>query len=1054
MYPTKRMFRALLLASAFVSAVAAAQGTSVITGTVTDAATGKPVPDVVVTATSPALQGEEISVTDAAGVYRFASLPAGVFLLRLEKESYKPFSRPDITIRVDRTVRVNIQLQPESVTGDTVVVVGKPPTVDIGSTATGVNVGHEFIDNISFIRPSGTGIKSFESLAAIAPQTVADDDYGGYNMNGATSSENGIYIDGLNSNDPQTGSNGAQMPVEFVQEANIVTGGYQAEYGRAGGGIISAVTKSGSNEFHGDVWVNYTPGALTGKQKEITSLANSISVKHQPWNTVDFGADLGGPIVKDKLWFYVGVSPSFVRRRDVQKYYLADADGNITDQAAQHTGVNGKTGDYEEHRFDDRRAITYIAKLTYAINDDHRLSLSVNGASSQRSVPFALDGTNSGFVIPDSNNNLTLKYTGGFLDRKLLVDATFGWFHQTSAPYGLPNDGTKLTDNQSGKGGAGTIQFVLNTPWNLPEYRNVPADVAAQCTNANGDMLCPISGNGSSFAIGGFGYMQQNTNDRIAASAKVSYFLNALGHHTFKGGIDFEHSIYNTTKAYSGLIGASEHPTGVVFTDSRRFAYLSGPTNADIVDMPIVRVAPTLNQVGAYVQDSWAIMDVVTLNAGVRYDNQVLFNGAGDPSMALNNMWSPRVGIIYDPTQQGKSKIYANFSRYYQTIPLNIADRALSGENQAGFRRRVLGDCDPGTGQNLTNYQTACQSFSAFGDTNGGLAVNHYVRPTGQGKSPIDPNLQAQAKDEIVVGGEYEIIPDLRVGVSYTKSWVVNIIEDLSNDEGSTYFIGNPGYGMAADFPKAKRDYDAVTVLATKAFSDGWVGQASYTWSYLRGNWTGFIDTDYGQSTDPGSTAAFDLKSLLANSSGPLPGDRTHIIKFYGAKNFQVTNAFGLLIGLTYEGYSGQPLSYLGAHPLYGTGLAFILDRGAAGRAPWVHTFNLKAGASYKFSKDMTVGFTVDILNMFNFQAATSLDQNFTTESVLPYTPAKGENAQESICAGGATAGPTCTSKVTMLDADGLPTLKLTDENINKNFKQPLSYQAPLQVRFGLKFSF
>lgn len=1059
MYPTKRMFRALLIASAFVSAVAAAQGTSVITGTVTDAATGKPVPDVVVTATSPALQGEEISVTDATGVYRFASLPAGVFTLRLEKESYKPFSRPDITIRVDRTVRVNIQLQPESVTGDTVVVVGRPPTVDVGSTATGVNVGHEFIDNISFLRPTGNGLKSFESLAAIAPQTVADDDYGGFNMNGATSSENGIYIDGLNSNDPQTGSNGAQMPVEFVQEANIVTGGYQAEYGRAGGGIISAVTKSGSNEFHGDVWVNYTPGLLTGKQKEVTSAAVSQATKSQPWNTVDFGADIGGPIIKDKLWFYVGVAPSFVRRRDVVKFYALDeTTGEFNSTAVQHTGANGQASDYEIHRFDDRRAITYIAKLTYAINDDHRISLSVNGANSQRSVPFALNGQNSGFVVPDSNNNLTLKYTGGFLDRKLLVDATFGWFHQTAAPYGLPNDGTKLTDNQSGKGAAGTPEFILYNavaPYNLPEFRAVPADVAAACTASDGSALCPVTGNGASYAIGGFGYMQQNTNDRLAASAKVSYFLNALGHHTFKGGIDFEHSIYSTTKAYSGLITAQENTGGSRFTDVRRFAYLSGPTVNDIVDIPVLKVTPTLNQVGAFLQDSWAIMDVVTLNAGIRYDNQVLFNGKGEASMALNNMWSPRVGVIYDPTQQGKSKIYANFSRYYQTIPLNIADRALSGENQVSLSRLVGGGCDPASGANSSNYQQACQNFRAYGDIyNGGLSVNHYAQPTGQGASPIDPNLQAQAKDEIVVGGEYEIIPDLRVGVSYTKSWVLNIIEDMSNDEGSTYFIGNPGQGMAADFPKAKRDYDAVTVLATKAFSDGWVGQASYTWSYLRGNWTGFIDTDYGQATDPGSTAAFDLKSLLANNSGPLPGDRTHIIKFYGAKNFQVTNSFGLLLGLTYEGYSGQPLSYLGAHPLYGPGLAFILPRGAAGRAPWVHTFNLKAGASYKFSKDMTVGFTVDILNMFNFQAATSLDQNYTTESVLPYTPAKGENAQESICAAGATAGPSCVSKVTMLDGDGAPTLKLADENINKNFKQPLSYQAPLQVRFGLKFSF
>ena len=96
---TTRLYRALLIMGMLASSVALAQGSSVITGTVTDAATGKPVPDVVVTAKSPALQGEEVVVTDAAGLYRLAQLPPGEYTIKLEKESYKPFSRAEITVR-------------------------------------------------------------------------------------------------------------------------------------------------------------------------------------------------------------------------------------------------------------------------------------------------------------------------------------------------------------------------------------------------------------------------------------------------------------------------------------------------------------------------------------------------------------------------------------------------------------------------------------------------------------------------------------------------------------------------------------------------------------------------------------------------------------------------------------------------------------------------------------------------------------------------------------------------------------------------------------------
>ena len=121
--------------------VALAQvSTAVLVGNVVDASTKTPVADVVVTATSPSLQGEQVVVTDGTGLYRVPQLPSGVYTLRFEKESYRPFSRSGIDVAADRTLRFNVELLPETAGTETVTVIGAPPTIDVGSSATGTTV--------------------------------------------------------------------------------------------------------------------------------------------------------------------------------------------------------------------------------------------------------------------------------------------------------------------------------------------------------------------------------------------------------------------------------------------------------------------------------------------------------------------------------------------------------------------------------------------------------------------------------------------------------------------------------------------------------------------------------------------------------------------------------------------------------------------------------------------------------------------------------------------------------------------------------------------------
>ncbi len=127
--------------------------TSVLTGNVVDAATKTPVADVVVTATAPTLQGEQVVVTDATGLYRVPQLPPGTYTLRFEKESYRPFARAGIEVAADRTLRLNVELLPETAGSETVTVIGTPPTIDIGSSATGTSINQDFVRNLAVSTP-------------------------------------------------------------------------------------------------------------------------------------------------------------------------------------------------------------------------------------------------------------------------------------------------------------------------------------------------------------------------------------------------------------------------------------------------------------------------------------------------------------------------------------------------------------------------------------------------------------------------------------------------------------------------------------------------------------------------------------------------------------------------------------------------------------------------------------------------------------------------------------------------------------------------------------
>jgi len=1067
---------ALVLAAGLLPSVVRAQGaTSVLTGNVVDTQTHAPVADVVVTATSPSLQGEQVVVTDSSGLYRIPQLPPGTYTLRFEKETYHPYTRTGLDVAADRTLRLNVEILPETLESGTIVITGAAPVVDVGSSSVGTTINQDFIKNFALSRAGGIGgaVRSFDSIATAAPQAAVD--LYGISINGATSPESSYLIDGLSVNNPAYGVLGSPLTIEFLDEVNIITGGYMPEYGRTTGGAVSGVTKSGGNEFHGSVWGTFTPGALQGRAKTVTTAGAVVSGTRDLYNIGDFGATLGGYIVKDKLWFFAGIQPSFTRYSYKRQFYIenpgqTDADGNQAYSLIPNS---------EQRRFADEKSIQFIGKLTYLINSDHRLSLTVTGTpttgGSDAAFPVRVPGVLTGrapfpiaaytlqtfnsnhYLTNDTAYDVSGELNSSFMDKKLLLDVRLGWHHQLDE--GTPGDGSGFDNIHNLNTLAGIPSLAPLYVSNVLDFEDqVPASVREACGTGDRTTKCQTTW----LLYGGNNFLERQVLDSFQGKATITYLLAALGHHVIKAGVDGSISYYDHLKTYGGGAwyfdfgpGGVAPGTSLGVQEARRFGYLSD------IDTPagngILTVKSKSVIVGGFVQDSWSILDKVTVNLGLRWDGQYLYDKDGLLAMKLNNEWSPRIGFVWDPTQQGRSKVFANYGRYYEAIPLDIADRALSGESLAIANH----DCDPrAVGVAGCDLATANRGSNI-------ARPNVKWRNVAVDKTPTDPNLQPTANDEIVAGGEYEIIPNARLGVSYTYRNLVRTIEDMSADNGNTYFIGNPGEGIATSFPKATRTYHAVTVQFTKNFSDLWQAQVSYTWSRLRGNYEGLFVNGTGQ-LDPNINATFDLAQLLVNQDGPLSGDITHTIKVFAAKEFVISPVFSVTLGLTYTGASGPPISYTGPsnETGYGPGQVYILQRGQGGRLPWVNSVDARLALNYRLSKDSVITVGVDGFNLFNFQNPIRVDEEYVT---LPSLTGGGRDpgpivngTQGSIPApygvngslprGGVVAGPNGPELKTVVLPD--PDQQPQTYAINPNWGRATQYQAVRSFRFTARFSF
>jgi hypothetical protein len=1015
------------------SAAQAQQGTGVLQGTVFDHASKKPLPDVIVMVKSPSLQEDQVTITDSSGFYRIPALPPGVYSIHFEGNGYFPNQQQGINLRSDVTFRLDAALAVAQGQAEEVVVSVKP-VVDVGSSTSATTLDSDTLKRVPVSAPGGkgSGARSFESVVELAPGTSGDS-YG-VGINGASSPENHYAIDGLSVGNPGKGIVGTQLSTEFVGEVNVVTSGYMPEFGRTSGGVLNVVTKNGSNEFHGSVFSYFSPGALEGSRKLVQHGAQPVSYASKLDWIGDVGFDLGGPIIKDKLWFYVGFDISTIR-------YSIDREFRRTVNDMVEANPL-----YTENYLASSRTIQGIAKLTYSLNADNRFSFQVFGTPTSSGGGATFDGTtvrpgnyaiNPQTGYPESGGNGTyssvahtyisnpidaiLKWNSSFMQKKLLLDVTLGTHYQADANRAADGSSALSTGNRE-------LGSYYNVNYRRGESGGGFHDIGefekgfaaspgyAKCMEPGATCLV------SDYVTGSPRDLNEATYNRHHGHAIVSYLANFLGHHVIKAGIQSEYTSYRNQKSNKVLL---ESEDGKQFDQEERFGVLTGPDMANPYTYLNKRTSSMT--IGGFIQDSWSVLDKVTVNLGLRYDTQQFFNTQGAVALSLPNQISPRVGVIYDPTQTGRSKVFANYARYYENVPLDFGDVALIGEPHVRGGYTCM---DPSVfTRPITDQVLNGQGCSQV--PNGASTPrlpNRIFRSSG-GVGTLDPDLQASSSDELSIGGEYEVIPELRAGLTYNKRWINRWIEDMGPVVGQPGYNGNPGFGLGSMFPKVQRNYDAFTLYGVKNFSRGWLAQASYTLGFLKGNYAGLIAPEDGY-LGPNATADFDGPNIHINRYGALPGDIRHTIKILGAKDWQIMPKHNLGTGIVMRARSGRATSYLAADPYTYSNETYLTDRGTGPRLPWSYGADIQLAYRMAMFNNMGLAVTLDIFNALNFQGVTQKSETWTWDGVV------------------AKEGTRIADLDKVTQPDGTPITK------NPSYGQPTAYQEPRTVRFGVRGTF
>ncbi len=958
---------ALILSLLPCSGVAQEQ-TGNIQGIVKDRS-GAVIPGVEITAASE--QRTITAVSDEIGYYRFLNLLPGVYTVTAKMSGFQPVTRESVIVQLGRTLQVNFDLSPAG-TAVTVTVTGQEPIVDVTSSKTATNISQNQIDLLA------KGL-NFSSVIEFAPGTRDESKAGGFQIDGASGSENVFIVDGVEVTRIMSGTLGSSknVPIDFVKEVQVKSAGYEAEFGGSTGGVVNVVTKGGSNDFHGEVRLEYTSDTWRG--------SDNPSLRFSPFDPTQtkteyfynpYGKDqtrflnpnysLSGPLIKDKLWFFGAYAPQYSSTKQKTQLIKPIAAGDTATVVLNEKVFNSS-----------QRSDYAIGRLDFAASTKLSLFGSYNWS------PVKTEGATIGNQVSSTAtfNEPRYGFRGGFTPS---WQVSFGANYAVTPKFILSFRGGETYLND--KGGsydipAGISRVIVGTPCSVATYGTCPAGTTTTGSiNITADTLTLF-----------------DITTRWNLNGDATYITKLFGQqHMIRGG-------YQTNLIGNNVFYGTTMPRLTLYYGGKYLNQAGAYGYYNTYYFGRQGDVSSSNQ-GFFIQDQWQVNRRVTLNVGLRLEKEYIppypITAAGHPdlspdlikqgntipiSFGWGNKIAPRIGGAWDVFGNNKLKVSGSYSVFYDTLKYELPRGSFGGEVYLQTWRKL---------ETLDYTQIKLTGFGL--DAPGAIIRGpiDYRYPSNvwaPGDRPgIDPNIMPMKEHEYSGTVEYAFTPTLLLSGRFTRKGLDHAIEDVGGTDAKgneVYTIGNPGFGATVDFfnpptPKAVREYTGLEIRLDKRFSHNWYSNVSYVYSKLYGNYGGLASSDEDGRNSPDVNRYFDLPELVYDTHGNqylgrLATDRPNTLKIFGGYVFNwkiAGKAMETQVGLNQRVYQGIPIqTKLREDTGNGGDYIYPEGRGDMGRTPVFSQSDVVFTHYWKVSENAKVRASFNVTNLFDQRTGTNI---------------------------------------------------------------------------------
>jgi Carboxypeptidase regulatory-like domain len=798
-----------------------------ISGRVTDSA-GAAIANAKVTITGQA--GDRTVTANAGGEFEIQNLIPGSYKVKVEQSGFKTLNVPGVEVYVGKTSALKLALETGNIS-EVVEVTAGAAAVDTTSTAIGSNLNDQLYQNIPLAR-------SVQSLFYLAPG--ATDGLGGGQANpsisGGSALDNLYIADGVNITDSafgglgvftrSYGSLGTAINTTYVKEVQVKTGGFEPQFGQAQGGIINIITKSGTNQYHGEVFGFFQPQGFERERLFVDDVVSNRAGKLLHPENYDAGFEFSGPApgLKDRVFFFGSFNPTV--RRDIVR-------------GAEGSGLRTIYGD-GTHRHTYTK--NYAVKVDTNLSSKHQFNFSIFGDPTTTNVaPFRtlnIDNTTANSRLDYGTRNLAVRYNGT-LSPTWTISSSFSFGKNTFSESGFANfsqitDLTQLQDpviNPTGRGQFTPIGLGFFEPTESRTYRGT-VDTSKRAT---------IWGE-HTFAVG---YQYQRAfYDGLRDRSGPKYTIpatNADGTLTIPAGVagqplnaQFRLRLAGASCTLCPLMLIPGNTQSIGFGTGVQRVFLQqfrGEFGNPVFDTQS-------NYHAAYAQDTWRLNRFITALIGYRWEQErvigaILPESGKRNAYSFTGQWSPRLGVTVDPFGKGKTKVYYNFGRFHEFLPLDAAERSLSSEKDftggrfapdftvIGGNRRVVinrfGTVNP-------IIDAAHLLSGAAGGTGGPPTIS-----AQDVSNPIIPGTKLGYTNEHLVGFEQQLPGKWFFSVRYIDRRIGRIIEDAASVSpeaanagiGQTYFIGNVSKNLDASINLVPFPYTTGSAAPAGCARDG-----------------------------------------------------------------------------------------------------------------------------------------------------------------------------------------------------------------------------------------